>query len=142
VADLLKLLEKQGSKLKLEAAKALRKLTGQEFGPFEDSTLEDTEKALEEWKKWWEENKENEKYRFSEYSGDDEDSGIVIQPGATQKQLEELQKKMKELTKKALGEEKKPEEPKEKEEEKPAEPEKKSEPEKKEGEGEKESRDF
>jgi len=68
VEELVKLIGKSGGTLQLETANALRKLTGQEFGPTKTSTLEDTQKAMEEWQKWWEENKENEKFRLGESS--------------------------------------------------------------------------
>lgn len=139
VTDLVKLLGKCSGELQLETARVLRKLTGQEFGPAEGSTLEENDKAVEEWKKWLEENKENEKYRFSEQPADN-DGGAIIQLGQNAKQLEEMRKKVQEAMKKAMGEVEKPEE-KPEEKEKPTEPEKKeSEPEKKKE--EEKSRDF
>ncbi len=165
VANLVKLLGKSGGELQLETAKTLRKLTGRELGPVKKSTLEETQKALEEWKKWWDENKKDKKYRFTEQPVDDDNSdmGLGLQKGpmkALRKQMKEMLKKNRALTEEArkqlekvLGKDEDKEKEAEKKEdgEKKAEPEKKpeepkkeekpSEPQKEGGEGKK-SRDF
>lgn len=153
VGELMKILTKSSGRLQLETAGALRKITGQEFGPTGQSTLEEAEKALEEWKKWWEENKKENKYKFVEQPGGDGDTldEVMKQFKKALGNDKETKKKLEEIIKRAqgaLGEEKKKEEEKKEEpkkEEKPAEPEKKeekpSEPEKK-GEGEDKSGDF
>jgi HEAT repeat protein len=155
VGELMKVLTKASGKLQLETAKTLRRITGQEFGPTEQSTLEEAEKSLEEWKKWWEENKKEQKYKFSEQSADDGDSTVKDAMKQLRRALgndKEIKKRLEEALKKAGGvveEEKKKEDEKKEEpkkEEKPAEPEKKeekpSEPEKKREGGEDKSGDF
>jgi HEAT repeat protein len=141
VKRLVKLLEKSKGGLQLEAAKTLRKLTGQEFGPTKDATSEETKKAVEEWKKWWEENKEEKKYRFTEQPVED-GGDTIIELGRARKQMEEMRKKMQEAMKKATGElEKKPEESRE--QQKQAKPEKKeTEPKKEEKKENEKSKDF
>lgn len=95
VAELIKLLGSAGGLLKVEVAAALRKLTGQEFGPTRSSTFEEVDQALENWKKWWEENKDNQKYHLSAASADDDESIITDN---------DLQKRIQKLVKKAMAE--------------------------------------
>jgi len=139
VKRLVKLLEKSKDELQLEAAKTLRKLTGQEFGPRKEATQEENEKALEEWKEWWEENKEDKKYRFTQKKDDESKDGIIVAPGmqANRKKLEEMAKKLAEQARKeaekAVKKEAQEKKKAEKEEEvKKEAPEKKEEPKKEE----------
>ncbi len=90
VAGLFDLLGRVSGLLKVEVAKALRKLTGQDFGPTRSSTFEEVDQALENWKKWWDENKGKEKYRFSEAPAGQDDDSIVT--GEMQKRIQELMK--------------------------------------------------
>jgi hypothetical protein len=96
VGELIKLLGSAGGLLKVEVAAALRKLTGQEFGPTKSSTFEEVDQALENWKKWWEENKDNQKYHLSAAPAGEDDESIITDI--------DLQKRIQKLVKKAMAE--------------------------------------
>jgi HEAT repeat protein len=66
VTSLVNSFPKLKGKLQLTAAETLRKLTGERFGPFDNSTPEEQDKSVQEWKDWLEKNKENESYRFKD----------------------------------------------------------------------------
>lgn len=126
VETLVGLLGKSRGAIQLAVAETLRKLTAQDFGPTRESTLEQVDEALQNWSKWWEENKEKQKYRFSEAPGDGSAPGAIPlgKIGVVRKQVRGALKKAREEAEK-----------KEKEEEK-------KEPEKKEDDNQNKERDF
>lgn len=64
VKGLVILLNSSKGAVQLRTSRTLQILTGRRFGPFKNSTLEQTEKAINRWNGWWEKNKNNEKYNF------------------------------------------------------------------------------
>jgi HEAT repeat protein len=101
VMSLVNVLSDLKGKLQLSTAETLRKLTGEKFGPFENSTPEESAKSVEEWKGWLEKNKEDKAYRFKDQQansgeGNDELGGMLKRmrkQGALPKEAEELLKK-------------------------------------------------
>jgi HEAT repeat protein len=88
-------------KFQATVVETLRKLTGQNFGPLENSSAEERDKGLQEWKEWLEKNKEDKTYRFKDQQANapdesDEFGGILKKlrkEGNLPKEAEELQKK-------------------------------------------------
>jgi beta-lactamase regulating signal transducer with metallopeptidase domain len=66
VAILVKMLEKSEGAMLLEVAEALRRLTGQPFGPAAGASIEEIEESLNNWNSWWEKNRKQAGYRFDD----------------------------------------------------------------------------
>lgn len=64
VKSLIGLLGRSRGAMQVEIAKSLGTLTGRRFGPDETSTVRQVEQALGRWNRWWEENKQQDMYRF------------------------------------------------------------------------------
>ena len=66
VSRLIGLLNTTSGALIPEIAGTLSRLTGRNFGPDGNSTLDEAQRALSMWKSWWEANKDNNEFSFSE----------------------------------------------------------------------------
>jgi hypothetical protein len=108
VTSLVNSLPQLKGKLHLTVAETLRKLTGERFGPFDNSTPEEQDKSVQEWKDWLEKNKENETYRFKDQqagaSGETNEAEEIIKRFRREG---DLPKKAEELLKKPHGEQEK-----------------------------------
>jgi len=62
VSTLLKLLTSADESVRDAAADALRKITGNDFGPKTGDTNEQVEKSLKKWEEWWNANKDKEEF--------------------------------------------------------------------------------
>jgi len=96
VSVLLKLLESNDDELRNAAAEALRKITGNDFGPYPDTNPEKVEEELQRWKEWWDANKDNEEYQLPK-SRKQEDAESEVVPA--EKELEKLLKRLERLRK-------------------------------------------
>lgn len=117
VSELLKLLESSDDELRNAAAEALRRITGNDFGPYRGADPEKVEEELKKWKEWWDANKDKEEYQPPKLQGEEKEEPKVGLP--EENELKRMMKRLEELRKEMLKRqlERKEEEKKEKKKE-------------------------